>query len=321
MTMGDLISVIVPVYNVEEYLKDIIQDLKKQKFSNLEIILVDDGSTDNSPKICDQIAAEDSRFIVIHKSNEGAAAARNVALENVSGEYISFIDSDDRIPNDYYEILYNAIVRNNSDIAICHEYAWDDGTKFIGFDNIDDLDGGIINEDRKMYLEHFMEDFTGHVSWLWNKLYRRSVIDGIRIPILRTMEDLEYNAIIACKVNKVTWIEKRMYVYRIRSNGLTDAGNAKLAYDYTKAMEFECDLFETIGDEYASRYKLYALNQIADKYTQAKKLHQTDEANKVRDAFNKNYDNWRTVIPDKVPLKIIMMRYFPVLYYLLKAIK
>ena len=114
-----LISVIIPVYKVEEYLENCIQSVIKQTVSDLEIILVDDGSPDQCPEICDLWADKDSRIKVIHKENGGLSDARNAGMKVATGEYVSFIDSDDYISLDFYETLLETIVDNDSDIVEC----------------------------------------------------------------------------------------------------------------------------------------------------------------------------------------------------------
>ena len=118
----DLISVVIPVYNTEKYLKECIDSVINQSYNNLEIILVDDGSTDNSLEICNKYADMDKRIKVIHKNNGGLSDARNVGIENANGKYITFVDSDDFIENDMYELLYNDVCENNAEIAGCDYY-------------------------------------------------------------------------------------------------------------------------------------------------------------------------------------------------------
>ena len=107
----DLISIIIPVYNVEKYLKECVDSVRKQTYKNLEIILIDDGSKDNSGKLCDELAKEDNRIKVIHKENGGLSDARNVGIENATGEYIQFIDSDDFVEKDMIEIYIMIFVK------------------------------------------------------------------------------------------------------------------------------------------------------------------------------------------------------------------
>lgn len=114
-----MISVIIPIYNVEEYLEKCVNSVLNQTYSDLEIILVDDGSTDNSGKICDELKNKDNRIIVIHQENQGLSAARNAGIAKALGEYIAFVDSDDYIMEDMYETLYKNLEKTDADISIC----------------------------------------------------------------------------------------------------------------------------------------------------------------------------------------------------------
>ena len=115
-----LLSVIVPVYKVEQYLEKCVDSILGQTFKNIEIILVDDGSPDNSGVICDEYAKKDHRIEVIHKSNGGVSNARNVAIEQANGEYLMFIDSDDIVSDDLCKVLFEMLKNNNADISICN---------------------------------------------------------------------------------------------------------------------------------------------------------------------------------------------------------
>ena len=117
--MYDLISVVIPVYNVEKYLEKCLDSVVEQTYRNLEIILVDDGSTDNSGAICDRYAQKDSRVVVIHQKNGGLSKARNVGIDTATGKYISFIDSDDYVGSCYIETLYKEIKPNIINLSIC----------------------------------------------------------------------------------------------------------------------------------------------------------------------------------------------------------
>ena len=119
MKKQDLISIVVPIYNVEKYLEKCINSIIIQTYKNIEIILVNDGSTDSSGKICDIYLKKDKRIKVIHKKNGGLSDARNVGIENAKGKYIAFIDSDDFIDSDFIEILYNLIIEYNADVSCC----------------------------------------------------------------------------------------------------------------------------------------------------------------------------------------------------------
>ena len=121
--MKDLVSIIVPVYNVQKYLDKCIESMLKQTYTNIEIVLVDDGSTDGSASICDKYAADDERVVVVHKKNGGQSDARNVGLEKSTGEYICWVDGDDCIEENMIELLHKNLVDNNADISICNYHS------------------------------------------------------------------------------------------------------------------------------------------------------------------------------------------------------
>ena len=129
--MNELISVIVPVYNVEDYLCQCLDSILRQSYKNLQIILVDDGSTDQSGKICDEYGKKDKRIEIIHKANGGLSDARNVGLASATGKFIAFVDSDDYIADTLYETLLGKIRLSNAPIAMCGFWAVDEGGKKI----------------------------------------------------------------------------------------------------------------------------------------------------------------------------------------------
>jgi len=175
----DLISIIVPIYNVEPYLKDCIQSLISQTYRNIEIILVDDGSPDGCPDICDEFASSDSRIVVIHKKNGGLVSARKVGLEKSSGKYIGYVDGDDWVEPEMYEDMHNNILRSNSDIvASGHKRDLLDRSEII----LNDIPKGVYEGDklvnvvfRKMlYNGNFYK--LGVNSYLWSKLFKKDIL-------------------------------------------------------------------------------------------------------------------------------------------------
>ena len=171
------ISIIVPVYNVAGYLKESIESIIKQTYKKLEIILVDDGSTDQSGTICDQYARTDDRIVVIHQKNQGISASRNAALELATGDYIGFVDSDDVIHPQMYQWLTEAIDETGADVAICHELAF--SGDFCDFSQITAYHIESV-EDKRQVFAHFMDSWTGPVNFAWNKLYRRELFCQVR---------------------------------------------------------------------------------------------------------------------------------------------
>ncbi len=227
-----LISVIIPVYDVENFLPRCLESVIKQTYCNLEIILVDDGSTDNSGCICDEYAKEDGRIITIHKKNEGVSVARNVALDIAKGQYIVFVDSDDVIEPDMIETLVNEM-EDNIDIVECEYYEFSDDGK------------GVKNKGNNSFLSKTYKNsdkligfFDGTIKWaIWNKLYRVELLKNIRFNIAKTIgEDAEF--IWSCCNNAKAIKEISYYGYGYYQR----AGSAI----HTKLTEKRFEIFELI---------------------------------------------------------------------------
>ena len=168
--MNELISIIVPCYNSEKYLERCVYSLINQTIKNIEIILINDGSTDKTGELCEYYANLDKRIKVIHKKNEGVAYARNTGIDFATGKYIGFVDSDDFVELDMYEILYSAMISNDADISQC-SYNRVEGKKIIP---INKTQNNIIlnNEDGMKNVI----DATIFFPAVWNKLYKRNII-------------------------------------------------------------------------------------------------------------------------------------------------
>ena len=215
MDNAPLISVIVPVYNVEPYLDRCVQSIVDQTYTNLEIILVDDGSPDNCPAMCDAWAKKDSRIRVIHQKNMGGGAARNVALQAATGDYIAFVDSDDYISPLMYAYLVCQFDKN-TDIAECGFLTVRDDHAM--FDDPEDP-VNILECDRYKAMGLHIDD---HRFWqiIWNKLYRKSVVEDIFFPMGKRVDDefWTYRVIANAKYCKSSPI--RLYAYRQQDNSV-----------------------------------------------------------------------------------------------------
>ena len=210
--MSELISVIIPVYKVEEYLDECVSSVVNQTYKNIEIILVDDGSPDNCPAMCDDWAKKDGRIRVIHKTNGGLSDARNAGLEIVSGDYIAFVDSDDYIKPDMIEKLHTAIRREDADIAACgilsceseKETAWGCHS--------------VVGSSEQI-LAMLYDDAAYPVS-AWNKLYRRSCWKALRFPVGKTCEDAFTTYQLVHNADRIVMIPEALYCYRIRPGSI-----------------------------------------------------------------------------------------------------
>ncbi|MEE1125885.1 MAG: glycosyltransferase [Acutalibacteraceae bacterium] len=209
-----LISVIVPIYNVEDYLRRCVDSIINQSYKNLEIILVDDGSPDNSPKICDEYIEKDNRIKVVHKKNGGLSDARNAGMEVATGEYVSFIDSDDWIDVDFINSLYNGI-KSGADVAEC-------ATRLV--DNDDNTLSTRGSKEGKISREEALAKLItedGVYQTVWNKLYKRSQIEELPFAVGKYHEDDFWTWRVFLKMDKLYLCEKPMYNYlQNRSNSI-----------------------------------------------------------------------------------------------------
>lgn len=211
-----LLSIIVPIYKVEPYLRQCIDSIVLQTYRNLEIILVDDGSPDNCPAICDEYEKTDKRIRVIHKENGGLSDARNAGLDIATGDLIGFVDSDDWLAPDMYEELMQTLLETHADIAICG-YIESTGKR--------ELAKKSLAGQRKTYTveEAFRELLlSGEIMQvMWNKLYRRNLFDDIRFPKGETFEDGAVFFKLFGKCSCIAHTGKVGYYYRKRSESIT----------------------------------------------------------------------------------------------------
>ena len=210
----DLISVIVPVYKVEAYLDRCVQSIVDQTYTNLEIILVDDGSPDNCPAMCDAWAAKDPRIKVIHKENRGVSSARNVGMNIAKGEFVCFVDSDDWIDLQYVSILHSAVETYGADVAVC---------KMAIFENDSTMPTTYCGEPN-MWLGNTMDamkslvyggDYRGCPC---DKLYRRELLCGVEFPLGYRHEDEFFAHRVVVRANVVVFVDAYLYGYYQRDN-------------------------------------------------------------------------------------------------------
>lgn len=245
MKVEELITVVIPVYNVENYLDECIKSIIQQTYSNLEIILVDDGSLDNSGDICDKYASLDNRIKVIHKDNGGLSSARNAGINIAKGKYITFVDSDDYLELDTIEILYHQIIANNAEISVvAFESFFENGKKFSN------------NHKSKMFvysrteaMDNFLfDDYL--TPCVWGKLYKIWLWNDVRCPEGRLFEDQFTTYKLIDKCNKVVYITEPKYHYRKRSGSIGHSAFTYKTYDLYEAIQEE---YKFISDKYAGK--------------------------------------------------------------------
>lgn len=219
MKQDALISVIVPIYNVEQYLPKCVDSILCQTYRNLEVILVDDGSPDRAGEICDAYAEQDSRVRVIHKRNGGLSSARNAGIDIARGDYLSFVDSDDWIEPDTYEAMLAAMERWQVSLVCAGRYDVDgtSGSRSVGLcPEKDELVTGTELVRRIFRWDHLD-------SAAWDKLYSRELFREIRYPVGRIVEDVPTTYRVALKAGKAALLSKPIYNYLHRENSITTA--------------------------------------------------------------------------------------------------
>lgn len=214
--MKKLVSIIVPVYNVEQYLDKCIESLVTQSYINLEIILVNDGSKDTSGEICDLWAKKDKRIKVIHKKNGGLSDARNRGLDIVTGDIISFIDSDDYISKYFYEKLINIMEQTDSDIVECQfkKFNENERVNYLNKKNIEFISFNTEEAIKNLILNCELS------TTVWNKIYKTSVIKKLKFRVGKTNEDDFYTYLAFDNAKKITKLQDELYYYLQRPGSI-----------------------------------------------------------------------------------------------------
>ena len=237
-----LVSVIVPIYNVETYLRECVDSILRQTYSNLEIILVEDGSPDKCPEICDEYAKKDNRVKVIHQNNGGLAHARNVGIANSNGDYLTFIDSDDYVSYDYVESLYKGIVEYGADISTASLIVLK-GSKPLG-----------ATLERKSFVKMTKTDyFKAYVSikaeksmpfiTAWNKLYKKELFEGIKYPKGKLYEDAFTTYKLIDKAKKIVYSTSKLYYYRLNPQSILGQSFEEKHLEMTEAFRSGMNYF------------------------------------------------------------------------------
>ena len=238
----ELISVIIPVYKVEPYLEKCVESVLAQTYEDLEIILVDDGSPDSCPVMCDAISARDSRVRVIHQKNGGLSAARNAGLDTAGGAYIGFVDSDDYIAPDMYEKLYAAMKETGADLAVCDVVRVDEGA-------------GPVQEMAPLPRETLSPDQVhcriAEGEWryvtAWNRLYRRELFESLRFRVGKLHEDEFLVPDLLARCAAVAVIPEALYFYVQRQNSIMGMGMTLRSLDGTEAYMERYEFYRSQG--------------------------------------------------------------------------
>ena len=281
--MNELISVIIPIYKVEEYLDECVDSVVAQTYKKLEIILVDDGSPDNCPQMCDDWAQRDVRIRVIHKVNGGLSDARNAGIEIATGEFIAFVDSDDFIKPDMLEKLLSAIQHENADIAACGILSCE-GEKQTAWGC-----RNVIGESERILA--LLYDDTAYPVSAWNKLYRRKCWQNLRFPVGKTCEDAFTTYQLVHNANRIVMIPEALYCYRIRPGSIMTSAFSEKKMDEEEA--WRCN-YQFIDKNYpllrkaAFDFYLLKVNVLIHTMTQADRGNYDNQYQTLRKILKKN---------------------------------
>lgn len=236
-----LISVIVPVYQIRDYLEKCIESIREQTYQNLEILLIDDGSNDSSEEICDRYGGQDSRIRVYHKQNGGVADARNYGLAKATGEYITFVDGDDYISKDCLETLCTLLESAQACISVC-------GAKVISENTIDEKQNKVLKINEYSSLDALSLCLRGKMRHtLWGKLYRRELFEGFSFPTGKIYEDIPGTFVTLLNAKKVAVSNTEAYFYVMRKKSVMHS-------DFSKGQLVETEIIDQTMDVVEAAY-------------------------------------------------------------------
>lgn len=256
MKANDLITVIIPAFNAEKYVYNCVMSVLNQSYKNIEIILVNDGSTDNTGVLCEQLAEKYNTIRVIHQDNLGPSAARNAGLDIAKGKYIGFVDSDDYICRNMYEKLYKLILKYDCEIASCDRYR--NINYRNDFENMKANSGNIHIFTGKQAVEHLFDETKYLKPAAWDKLYSKELWEKCRFPVYRYFEDAALTYKLFYSANRVIMTEDQLYAYSVHSGSMiTSPWNEDKTECFKKVTNNAILFFEKKPDEVLKQAAIY----------------------------------------------------------------
>lgn len=316
----DKISVIIPVYNVEQYLKEGIESLLNQTYNNLEIILVDDGSKDSSGMICDEYAKKDARIKVIHTINRGQSCARNQGLQAATGEYISFMDSDDYVEQNRYKKAMKLMLENDADIVECNF----DGRRLKPQNDCTNNEVKIMTGIEALSRQL---DPNIHYSYptisVWTKLFKRELVDDISFPEGKVHEEYNFICIALFRCRKYIYTNTVLYHRVLREDSTTAEKFSIRYFDKLEVMHERSNFLTDVGE-----HNLYRMSK-AGEYTLLLELfflchqHKMDDKEKevLRLINSEKKDIRKSVIDKKKKIEFLLFFLNHRLYYFIRKVK
>lgn len=319
MENDDLISVIVPVYNVEKYLEKCVNSIIMQTYSNLEILLIDDGSTDKSSYICDDFAKKDKRIKAFHIGNKGVSFARNKGIEEAKGKYIQFVDADDYIEKNMIEILYNNAIKYNADLSTCNIKQFDEK----GRETSENIKKGFHVYNNDEYIKNIYDD-TMYYGYPINKLFKREYIGKIRFnENISNSEDLLFLFEITNENSKIVYDgDSFLYNYVHRKNSASTHKYNFKNISSLIAMEYIIKNYvDKFSPELKDKYILgYYVENLRAYYLYKKNKKANEYKLKLKEVKDKYYKYLlkSKYISKKIKVKLVISTKFTYLYYFIK---
>lgn len=310
------ISIIVPIYKVEKYLNECVDSILNQTFTDFELILVDDGSPDNCPKMCDAYARQDDRIRVIHQKNKGLSAARNAGIEMARGQWLGFIDSDDFVAPDFYEKLLSAAEAAAADCAICSiQLTQEDGRLLQTPAEMCIKDGVCTGKD---VLNTIAIRVNTPYAVAWNKIYRRDVFKTMRYPEGRANEDQFVFGELFSTVKTVAQVKEQLYYYRQREGSIMRSRCTVRNLDSMWCFVSCYEYFEAHGESdllAETEKKIFA--KLTNVYYQLSREERRSEA--VKEAKRKQFEVAKTlhrqrILSARAMLRTVLFQFFPDIY-------
>lgn len=240
-----MVSVIIPVYNAAPYLVRCLDSVLRQTYTDLEVVLVDDGSTDGSAHICDEYVIKDKRVRVIHQQNKGASIARKQGIERAQGEWLTFVDSDDVVEDDYVERLYKTLRKYDVQIAACDQVHHVEGTELL----VDKTATSVLLDEKELHERFFHYQFWG----FWGKVYHRSVFEGIYFPEYTINEDYVVMAQLFYRYKKMAYVPIGLYHYMTHAMSLSHQPVSRRMFDEYHNKMWTVDFYRTHQPRYVKK--------------------------------------------------------------------
>ena len=266
---GELISIVVPIYNVENYLRMCLDSIEHQTYSNIEVLLINDGSPDSSGEICQEYVARDSRFRYFEKENGGLSDARNYGIERSNGMYLTFVDSDDWLSLTYVEDLYQAAIRNDADTVVSHYTIYNESDRNYYVHIWDDYYEKTCTGE-ELVLELPSLELNGYIYITsWGILFKKELFNNIRFPKGKVIEDSRTNYKLFFRSNKVAYIHKEIYYHREGIESIGSGVNEKLLTDVLECLLERLAIYTIMGWNYSDE-KNNVMGCLRLRYQQAK---------------------------------------------------